>query len=316
MHLRAPLLLLCALLFACAGRGRRDQAGSDEKLGPLIELVPRGPSVVLVARPDQLARHEGPLSLYRALVTEERERAFVERTTIDPLTVEELVAFELSPNGYVLLVRGPFSARAAVEKAGERLALHDVVSDEPVMRREGLAGQGRYAYAALSDRALLVARDAPPALIAAILARRERREEPGLLAPADAASLARDHGGAPLMLLSPEPLALEPGTNVSLLFARERALAATMQPTARVLAVSIDMRGEFPNGAEHNFRALARSLSSATLGRALGLSRIAETMAIRVDAQGAVVTFAIDARDLVAGVKMLFYDDMQELFGV
>lgn len=316
MHARALLLLLCALLCSCAGRARRDHASRDENLGPLIELVPKGPNVVLVARPHELARHEGPLSLYRALVTEERERAFIERTTIDPLAVEELVAFELSPNGYVVLVRGPFSARAAVQRSGERLALHDVVTDEPVMRREGLSGQGRYAYAALSDRALLVARDAPPALIAAILARRERREEPGVLAPPDAASLYRDHARQPLLVLSPEPLALEPGSNVSLLFARERALATTMSPTGRVLAVGIDMRGEFPNGAEHNFRALARSLGSASLGRALGLSRVAETMAIRVDAQGAFVTFAIDAHDLLAGVRMLFYDDMRELFGV
>jgi hypothetical protein len=249
-------------------------------------------------------------------VTEEREREFSQRTGVDPLAVEELVVFELSPNGYVMLLRGPFDAQSVVERAGERLALTDVVSDKPVVRREGLAGQGRYAYAALAAHSLLVARDAPPQLLAEILARREQHGRPSALAPAPARSLYSEHAGQPLLLLSPEPLALEPGSNVALLFAREQALAVTVRPHATVLAVGIDMRGEFPPGAEHNFRALARSLAGASLGRALGLSRVAETMAIRVDSQGAFVTFAIDARELVAGVRMLFYDDLRELFGV
>ena len=64
-----------------------------------------------------------------------------------------------------------------------------------------------------------------------------------------------------------------------------------------------------------NLRALARSLASAELGRAFGLSRVPETMAIRVDDQGALITFALDARELIAGVRMLFFDDMRQLFG-
>ena len=310
------LLALCALLWACAGSQRRGDQLDDDALGPLIELVPPGPDVLLSAKPRVLAQQEGPRSLYRALVSEERDRAFAERTGIDPLTVEELVAFELPPNGYVLLLRGPFDARSVVERAGERLALTDVVTDEPLARREGLAGQGRYAYAMLAAHSVLVARDAPPQLVAAILARRRDREAPGALASPDARALYREHAAQPLLLLAPKPLQLAPGTNVSLLFARERALAVTVQPLGQVLGVGIDMRGEFPPGAEHNFRALAKSLAGEALGRALGLSRVPETMAIRVDAEGAYVTFALDARELVAGVRMLFYDDMRSLFGV
>lgn len=294
---------------------RRAAGPTDDALGPLIELVPAGPEVVLAARPQQLATQEGALSLYRALVTEERERVFAERTGVDPLLVEELVAYELPPNGYVLMVRGDFDARRVVERAGERLAVTDVTSEQPVVRREGLAGQGRYAYAALSRRALLVARDAPPQLIAAILARREQRQGDGVLTPPDARALYAEHAAAPLLLLAPEPLALEPGSNVALLFARQRALAVVVQPLGRALGIGIDLRGEFPPGAEQNFRALARSLAASSLGRALGLSRVPENMAVRVDEDGAFITFALDAGDLVAGVRMMFYADMRELFG-
>lgn len=295
---------------------RRGDHVSDESVGPLLELVPKGPSVVLAAHPRVLSQQDGPRMLYRALISEERERALIERTGIDPLSLEELVAFELSPNGYVLLLRGPFDAVSVVERAGERLALKDVVAEEPLVRREGLAGQGRYAYAALAPHTLIIARDAPPALMAEIIARRKDKAPPGLLAPADARALYAEHAAAPLLVLAPEPLAIEPGTNVALLFARERALGATVHPKGAVLGVGIDLRGEFPPGAEQNFRALARSLAGASLGRALGLSRVPDTMAIRVDAQGAYITFAIDAHELVAGVRMLFYDDMRELFGV
>jgi len=311
---RQLLLSFACLLLACAGTPRRGDRLSDEALGPLVELVPKGPSVILVAKPRVLAQQPGALALFRALVSEERERGFAERTGVDPLSVEELVAFELPPNGYVMLARGPFDARSVVERSGERLALPDVVSEQPVVRREGLAGQGRYAYAALSPHALLVARDASPELLAAILARRAHREKPAALAPPDARSLHDEHANEPLLLLAPEPLALQPGGNVALLLSRERALGVTVHPTGMALGVAIDLRGEFPPGAEHNFRALAESLAATSLGQALGLSRVPTNMAIRVDAQGALVTFALDARDLIAGVRMMFFDDMRELF--
>jgi hypothetical protein len=315
----AIVMLLCTFLAGCAGGMRRGSKSlPDEQLGPLVELVPPGPSWLVQARPNLLAQQDATRMLWRALVTEEREQAFVERTGVDPLAVQELVAFELPPQGYVLLVRGPFDAEDIVARAGERLALEDVATDGPVMRREGLAGQGRYAYAALAEHTFLVAKEAPPSLIASILALREDRgahKQPRALDGADSRSLSAEHAANPFVLFAPKPLDLAPGTPVSLLFARERALAVAVRPTHSVLPISIDMRGEFPPGAEHNLRALARSLASAQLGHALGLMRVPETMAIRVDAQGAFVTFALEARDLVAGMRMLFFDELRQLLG-
>lgn len=309
---RAFTILLCTLLAACAGSLRHGLR--DEQLGPLIDLVPPGPAFLVQARPRILAEQDAARTLWRALVPEDRERAFAERTGVDPLAVDELVAFELPPDGYVLLVRGPFAAAEVVRRAGERLALTDVVSDAPVVRREGLKGQGRFAYAALSDHALLVAKDAPPKLVADLLARRADKKLPRAVETPDARALLAEHAANPFLLLAPQPLALEPGTNVALLFARERALAVTVRPTHASFGVGIDLRGEFPPGADKNFRALAQSLAREPLGRALGLSRVPETMAVRVDAQGAFVTFALDARELVAGVRLLFFDDMKQIF--
>ena len=298
----------------------------DEQLGPLVDLVPVGPAWLVQARPRLLADQQAALSLWRALVSEERERALTERTGIDPRAIEELVGFELPNGGYVLLVRGPFDAADVVIRAGERLALRDVMTDQPLTRREGLAGKGRYAYAALTEHTVLIAKEASPALVAKILARRngllearpgarEHAAEPGAMSGADARGLLAEHAASPLALFAPNPLALEPGTNVALLFARERALAVSVRATHTTLAVGIDLRGEFPPGAENNFRALAKSLASAQLGRALGLSRVPESMAIRADRQGAFVTFALVADELVAGVRMLFFDDLRALFG-
>lgn len=305
------------LLTACGGWFGKGARGllRDDQLGPLVELVPVGPAWLVQARPRLLAEQQAALSLWRALVSEERERALADRTGIDPRAIEELVGFELPENGYVLLVRGPFDATEVVIRAGERLALRDVMTDQPLTRREGLAGKGRYAYAALAEHTVLIAKEASPALIAQILARRAHPPEAGMLSGADARALLAEHAASPLALFSPNPLALEPGTNVALLFARERALAVSVRATHAALAVGIDLRGEFPPGAENNFRALAKSLASAQLGRALGLSRVPESMAIRVDQQGAYVTFALAAEELVAGVRMLFFDDLRVLFG-
>jgi len=305
---------LFILLTACGGRFGRGNDGGPSAGRPLVELIPEGPSWLIQARPRLLAEQDAARTLWRTLVSEEREHAFTARTGVDPLQVEELVGIELPPSGYLLVLRGPFDAGDVVRRAGERLAVADVRTDRPIVRREGLAGQGRYAYAALSERTLLVARDASPQLVASVLARDAAHDTPGALDNADAASLYAEHAASPLVLFAPKPLALAPGTNVALLFARERALAVSVRPTHTTLATGIDMRGEFPPGAENNFRALARSLSSAQLGRALGLSRVPDNMAIRVDAQGTFVTFALEVSDLVAGVRMLFFDDLRQLF--
>jgi hypothetical protein len=283
-------------------------------VGPLKQLVPPGIPLVLFARPNQLSHERSALALWRAVVEEERERAFIERTGVDPLAVEEVVFFEVPPSGYVLLARGPFAADAVVESAGKRIAVPDVSTDQPIVRREGLRGDGRYAYAALDTHAMLAAKDASPELVAQILARREDLKSPRVFDAPDARSLETDFASSPLVLFQLEPLTFEPGTPIGLLFSRQRALALSVRPTANTLAIVVDLRGDFPPGAEHNFRNLVRSMGQAPLGSALGLAHMAEIMGVRVDERGVLLTASMDVHELLAALKLLFVEEMRELF--
>jgi hypothetical protein len=101
---------------------------------------------------------------------------------------------------------------------------------------------------------------------------------------------------------------------VGVLLAEQRALAIGVTPTANELQVIVDLRGELPPGAEVNLRTWARNIGATDLGRVLGLSRVSEEMAIRVDASGALVRFRVHASDLISGVRLLFFDEMRRIF--
>jgi hypothetical protein len=269
---------------------------------------------VLTATPARLARAPAARALWRAVVPEAREQAFAKRTGVEPLQVEELVVIDLEGEGYLMLARGPFEAAEVVRRLGQGLAIVDVSVDTPRVRREGLRGQGRYAYAALDHHGLLVARDAPPELVASVLQRADGKLAHGAFASPLSADLRRAHGVAPLVVYNLSPLSLPSGTGAALLLSREKALAVAVVPGAELLSVSVDLRGELPPGAEANLRTWARSVGGSDLGRVLGLGEVADQMAIRVDESGALVTFQLDAEALLSGVRFLFFDEMRVLF--
>lgn len=253
-------------------------------------------------------------ALWRLLVTEDREAAFRERTGVDPLSVEELVVIEVGERGYLLLARGPFDAEAVVRAAGTRLVVRDVESDAPVLRREGLAGTGRFAYAALDPHALLVAKDTQPALVAAVLGRLDDRKAPRVLDHPDAEALYEKHQNAPLVLLAPRPLTFPPESALSVLLAEERALAIAVEPSDQALHVSLGMRGVFPEGIENNLRTWARSIGATDLGKALGLSEIDQQLGVERVAEGVIMRANVRAADVMSGVRLLFFDGMREIF--
>jgi hypothetical protein len=127
-------------------------------------------------------------------------------------------------------------------------------------------------------------------------------------------ALESDHASSPLLLFQLTPLSFAPGSGVALLFARQRALALSMRPGAASLSVALDLRGEFPPGAEHNFRSLVRSMGQAPLGAALGLARLADDMGVRMDERGALLTASLDTAELIASLRFLFVEEMRELF--
>lgn len=312
-----PLWLFALLLLAaCVRRGElAPERPPEVHIGPLLQLVPPGlgQAWVVTARPKELAQHASARAVWRAVVEEPREQAFVQRTGVDPLAVEEVVAVEVPPNGYVLLARGPFDAADIVRRAGERIALPDVTSDEPLVRREGLRGDGRYAYVELDSHALLVAKDAPPELLGEFLARRLDAKRPRAFDAHEAHALEMDHAASPLVAYRLSPLAFEQASPIALLFSRQRALALVVKPVEDALYVSLDLRGEFPPGAETNFRTLARSLGQAPLGSALGLARIAEEMSVRLDTHGVLLSTRLDVGEVLSTLRMMLAKEVREL---
>lgn len=321
---RLFLALLTTTALACSKPTPATSSPIETHVGPLVELLPPGPSPIVVVRPRALFAHEGVRLLWTTLVAPDDERAFVERTLVDPRKVDELVVFELSNAGYVVLARGEFSAREVVEHSAARLVLLDVQADEPVLRREGPSSSARYAYAALDSHAVLVAKNASPQLVAAIIARRADRTLPRPFDGADAAALYKQHKAAACALYAPRPLALEMGSDVALLLSEERALAATAVPSDGFFNVAIELRGDFPPGAEQNFASLVTSVAHAPLGQLLGLGEIERELKVKARLpagepgvprlpESLQISFSWPAQRLALGLRTIFMEDLRYL---
>jgi hypothetical protein len=308
------LVSLLVVLWGCAGRTPPPVIGLPEThAGPLLQLVPSWATTVVSMRPKELAQNPAMVALWRAVVREDRELAFVERTGVDPLEVTEFVIVDSPDVGYLLFARGPFMADDVVRRAGERIAIVDVSSEEPHVRREGLRGDGRYAYASIDTHTILAAKDAPPDFVHDVLVRIEDPKSPRALDPAEAHSLEVDHMGAPIAAIQLGHLPFEPGSPIALLISRQRALGLSVRPVESALSVILDLRGEFPPGAEQNFRTLVRSMGQAPLGAALGLSSVAENMGVRADEQGVLITASLETAALEGALRLMFGAEMREL---
>jgi hypothetical protein len=158
-----------------------------------------------------------------------------------------------------------------------------------------------------------VAKSAAPTLVAEVLARRTDRALPhGFQAP-EAEALYRSYAGASVALFAPRPLELELGSGAALLLAEERALAATARPQSGAFGIAIDLRGEFPTGAEHNFRMLALNVAQSPLGHVLGLADLERSLVVQRAATGVQLTFEWPAQRLAHGLRTLFLDDLRSL---
>lgn len=300
------------LLLAC-GPKAPPQPAREKTAGPLAELLAPGPSPIVIARPRELFKDDVVRLLWTTLVAAEDERAFVERTGVDLRSLDELVVFELPKAGYVLLARGPFSAREVIERSAARLSLLDVNVDEPRVRREGMTGTSRYAYAALDAHALLATKNAPPALVATILARVADPKLPRAFELGDAAEVYRDTRQQNCVLLAPKPLDLGHGGGAALLLAEERALSATARPEPGALRVDVKLRGDFPAGAEENFERLVLSVAQAPLGQLLGLGDVESDLKIVRTEWGVQISFRWPAQRLALGLRAMFVDDLRDL---
>ncbi len=308
------MALFAAMASGCGGAASAPAARPQPRsLGALVTLTPADSTLLEVARPAELFASDATRRVVSAVLPPEQLDSFAERTGVDPRELTELV-FAETPAGRVVLARGPFDAAFAVREAGERMAPIESSAERPV-RRVGLLGERRVDLAALDDGVVSWV-EGTPQLAAAVLAaaRRppERREHP--LRGTLLRDLRRGAGRAPLVVYAPQPLGLPLDSGVGVLLARERALAATMRPTdAGALDVGADMRGEFPPGAQDNFRALARSLAESDLGAALGARDALHTLRITAEETRVALHAELDPGLLASGLRALFVAELREL---
>jgi hypothetical protein len=112
----------------------------------------------------------------------------------------------------------------------------------------------------------------------------------------------------------PEPLDLPPGHGASLLLARQRALAACLAAADDAhLDLAVDLRGEFPEGASHNFRVLVTSLAASDVGAALGLAEGLPTLRIQAGAEGVALTLRVGAPSVARGLLLLMGSEVGAL---
>ena len=294
---------------------------AERVLPPLPELpllVPDGASTVIVAKPRSLMTSQAVRDVVGAVIAPELIDSFERRTGVDPTELSQVVVAEYD-RGFVLLARGPWPAGDVVRAAELRMNTVEASSDDPFVRRLGYLGTDLRDVIALADDVVMVAGGVPD-VVSAILSRASRGDWPEgrgpALASADVAPLVEQYRAAPLQLYAPEPLELPEGFATSVLLARQRSLAATLVPEDEVtLAVTVALVGEFPEGAEDNFRAMVESIGRSGLGAALGIAEAAETLSVQVDDESAVLRARVPSGSLATGLRVLFIAQLEELLG-
>jgi len=314
---------MAALLLCCAACGGAAPAPPEPgppplpPLGPLPLLLPAGAELVLVAKPAELMSSPAVRRVVDAVTPPELLDAFARRTGVEPHEVEEVVFAEYE-TGFLLLARGPWPAADVVRAAEQRMNSIEARSDAPFFRRSGWLGTERRDLTALAEHVLLVTADAPLET-AAVLARAERgsfAEDDGgaALEDPELGPLLAEVGDAPVLLVVPEPLALPPGLGTTTLLSGERALSATLTPSGQDgLALTVTLIGAFPEGAEHNFRALVDSVANSGLGVALGIAEALETLRIQVEEGSVVLRLRLSAPAVAVGLRMLFLAEIREI---
>lgn len=312
------LAILAVVGVACAGSSPAPaEPGPRERppLGRLALLVPDGAELVVELRPSALLAAPATRRVVQALVPPEAMRRLAERTGLDPLHIETAVVAEYA-RGHLVLLRGDFDAAARVrELARARMAPVESRSDEPLLRRGGHVGTAWRELVALRGDVLAVAVGEIRHVVAAVAQRASQGRWPAssraALGSEVTLDLLRSWGEAPAAVYMPRPLELPEGFGTSVLLARERALVLAFEPAGDDIAVDVELRGEFPDGAEQNFRTLVTSVARTDVGAALGLLEGLETLRIQAEPSRVVVHERVPATSMARGLVMLIGADVQ-----
>lgn len=307
--------MLALFATSCGGAPPPVVAPDASVRGTLLDVVPEGASIVVWGRPDVLWASPVTRQIVGALVPPGSLDELATRTGVDVRRATEAVVAEY-PSGVLLLVRGPFVAAELVAEAEVRMGVVESRSDTPFVRRGGLFGTDHRELVAIGPDVLVVATDVEPlsALLACVTAMRRRPDASRECRPAIRRGPLRSaHARGPLVVYAPAHVDLPPGLGASLLLAEERELAVDASPSGSVVAVELDVRGEFPPHAEDNFRALWGSLARSELGAVIGLDARADGPRIQRTADGVRVATELPVDGLVRGLRTLFGGEIRAM---
>lgn len=277
------LVLWALVAVGCGGAPPRPAAPPPMQPRPLLGHVPVGARWVLALRPDRLVSDPAALQLLRAAFPEERLERWLNSTAGDPRGQRTASALRRAavaqyPDGVLLVV-----SRLDGEPAAG--VIHDLHFADNVAGTS-IAGTP-VAWKGLS-KALADRDDA-----------RLDRLEDHVLRDLDAV-----HGEAPLAVYWPAPLGLPSEGGIGLLLSHQRALAMTVSlPAEGHVAVAVDLRGDFPPGAEDGLRRLFAAVASDELGRGFGLAAAVEDLRIDPHPDGFLLSFQIDTEQLRLGLR-------------
>ncbi len=313
LPLSFALALACLVAASCGGAGasvdRPDAVDLDRAL-------PEGVETLLRLRPRALLASDETSRVVTAIVPEERLDAFSSRHGVELREVGLILHASYPRAGSVVLVEGPFHARVVVGEIGHRMAPLESSADEPEYRRAGIYRRQRFELIALGPHELAMV-DGPPALSGLVLHTRDAAREAPTEAPSRLRGIVAAERDAPFLLFRhgrPDGL---PPEGVGLLLARLEDASLAISPVGSLEPGALELRvrlfGDFPPGADENFRALIAGLSEDDLGRAIGLEEIARSLAIEVLPVEIRFTAHVRASTLARGLRVLVGAEIDEL---
>jgi hypothetical protein len=315
------MIVLAMWMSACGGAPSRPSPSSQPAgfEGAMTDLLPENSKIAVIARPRELFRATASRHVIDAIIPDERFESYRQHTGIDPRELDELVWAE-ADDGSICVIRGPFNAPLAVAEMGRQMLPLESSSEEPFLRRGGHYAGARRDVLALST-GMLVAITGSPLLTRATLDRieldrRDVQRTPSNLETASSAvfDMLRAHGDAPLIVIAPRPLGLPTDSGVGLLLSQERRMIVSATPEGPdAILLRIDLEGDFPPGADQNFRTLVESLAESDLGAALGMRDALSSLSIAADDVHVSIRATLPARVLAAGLRILFQAEISEL---
>jgi len=249
-----------------------------------------------------------------ALVGDDFLERVRERTAVDLLSLRE-TALAFYDDETLLLARGPYSAEEIVTVVGMHMRVIVQQDSEPTRRSGTYDGRTLFHAAAIGPHEYALSRG-EGAVLSRILQRLHAGETPApdRLAERDMQRALSGLPSAPLRIAVSTPMRLPLNSPLGLLLSNQRAMAmAVTEAEGEQLGLHVAFVGEFPAGAEANFRQWIEAMAQDDLGRVIGLNRGLSSLDVIADSDRVVVSMTISSGDVVRGIRVLFDAEIVDL---